>query len=157
MQVMDNASDIGTTIREQLRQLPEEQRIAYLLLARYCENYKHVFGNLYWPGWEALRGPLHHECFPSFVRLADYLRGRGLAIGDREMPWQGYIRFAFESFHAYGQIPCPAQLQNPILIRKYVEHQPVQPDDSPLVSVDYRKIVVPWLRSEDTLRMLGLL
>jgi hypothetical protein len=154
---MEIVSDTGSTILKQLESLTDEERIAYLLIQRYCENYDHVFGTPYWPGRRILHSPGDDKdgILPTFVGIATYFRGRRLEIGDRAIPWQGYIRFALESFKQLGQTPCPAQLKNPVLIRKYVEHNHVQPD-VPLETIDYSKIVIPELRSPEILRALGL-
>lgn len=153
---MDSESDIGRTIHKQLEGMPEDERIAYLLLWRYCEEYDAVFGAPYWEGRNALLRPAEHPAFKTFVGLKDYLRGRGVAIGSRDLPWQGYVRFALESFKALGQVPCPAQLRNPVLLRKYIQSAPKTEDVGPIQKIDYSKIVDPAYRDPATLRMLGL-
>ncbi len=105
---MATGYNAGPTILQQLELLTPDEQIAYLLLQRYCENYNHVFGTPYWPGRDVLLGPHSGDALlATFVGIASYFRGRGLEIGDRAIPYQGYMRFAMEW---YRELRDPATL-----------------------------------------------
>ncbi len=154
---MEQESDVGRIIVEQLNNLPPEHRIAYLLLYRYYENYKQVYDAPCWPAFNALRKPGEHEFFPVFIDLADYLRGRGIAIGNQDVPWQSYIRFALEWFHSLEQIPAPLQLKNPVLLRRFLQTNPVvETERCRAEFAPPTRALIPELRTYSALRLLGL-
>jgi hypothetical protein len=103
--------------------------------------------------------PLHPTIAKTFSTVVEWISSYQWVVGWKDVHWQGYVAFVFESF-APG-IPQPGQLKNRKLLRDYMKSSPewetpVGKTDSEMDKI-YVKALAPELaRSKFILKLMGI-
>jgi len=123
-----------------LTKLPEDQRCTALLAYRYEQERRAVQGSFY----RALPNPNDRtvKCknFKTFDTVRKWLAEHGLEVGLRRPGWKKYLSFVFRFYCPADRPdalpPMPAQLKNPVLLRRFCTNPTVVENPKELRSAD---------------------
>ena len=136
----------------------DERRALTLAFAYEKRRRETQYGYRLWGRNEKVDDFVKKPTFRQFVTVTRWLASGGWNITWKEIHWQGYVHFVFDSLTP--NIPMPGQLKNRKLLREYLasapreqtlhERTPQEMDER------YQRVLIPEFRGTRARAALGL-